>query len=231
MKVALFLVGLLLIPLCVATTTSLISLVESIQPASAAVIPPSAWAMSGGFALWLIVFFCLPRPVRTYILAHELTHALWAALSGIEIHRMQIRKERGSVVLAKTNFLVTLAPYFFPLYTILVITLYYILGVFYDVQKFSLVWLGLIGFTWSFHFTFTIVTLMQRQTDIHEYGRLFSYSIIYLFNVIGIILWVVIVSEPTLEEMVQTLRTETLNVYHGIYSGCSHLAGWLADFV
>ncbi len=231
MKAVLFLIGLLLIPLCVATTTTLVSLVESIRPASSALIPPSAWALSGGFALWLIIFFCLTRPVRSYVLAHELTHALWATLSGIEVHGMQIKRERGSVVLAKTNFLVTLAPYFFPLYTILVIGIYYLLGVFYDVQKFSLIWLGLIGLTWGFHFSFTIVTLMQHQTDIHEYGRFFSYSIIYLFNIVGIILWVVIVSEPKLEEMVTILRLEILRVYQEVYAVCANLAGGVKETV
>ncbi len=231
MRAVFFLIGLLLIPLCAATTTTLVSMMESIKPVSSALVPPSAWAFSGGFALWMIVFLCLPRPVRSYVLAHELTHALWATLSGIEIHGIQIKKERGSVTLEKTNFLVTLAPYFFPLYTIMVIGIYYLLGAFYDVQKFSLIWLGLIGLTWGFHFSFTIITLMQRQTDIEEYGRVFSYSVIYLFNITGIIFWVVIVSEPGIEEMVHILRLEILRIYQAVYGACANLTGDIKEAV
>ncbi|MCE9615442.1 MAG: hypothetical protein K8T26_14320 [Lentisphaerae bacterium] len=194
------LAGLLLLPVCVAATQTLMALAAAVRPDSQAFIPPSTLALAGGYGLWLLVYYVLPRPVRTYVLAHELTHALWGTLMGARVLKMSISKNKGSVTLTKNNWLITLAPYFFPLYTVLVVAAYYILGLFYNVERYNLPWLALVGFTWGFHFTFTIGSLLQHQTDIHLYGRIFSYAIIYLFNVLGVCVWVVMVSSPRLAD-------------------------------
>jgi hypothetical protein len=191
--------GALLLPFCVAVTKTLVALLQSIQPMSYSSLPLSTWGLFIGFVLWVFLFFCLPRPTRTYVLAHELTHALWGWVMGANIKRMRISKNSGSVTLTKSNFLVALAPYFFPLYTVLVILGYYVLSIFFDLRTYEPFWLGLVGLTWGFHLTFTITTLMTHQPDIRENGRLFSYALIYFMNVFGIGLWIVMVASPTLE--------------------------------
>jgi len=203
MKILAFVVGIILLPVCFAMTETAVALVHAVTPSSVAGIPPSAWALGGGFILWIIIYFTIPLPVRTYVLAHELTHALWGAMMGAKIFRMKISKQSGSVTMSKSNFLITLAPYFFPLYTVLIIAGYYILSIFHDVGAYYLFWLGLVGFTWGFHFTFTISTLMQHQNDIREYGAVFSYAFIYLLNIAGICVWVVVVSEATMDQFVR----------------------------
>jgi hypothetical protein len=50
-----------------------------------------------------------------------------------------------------------------------------------------------------------VATLLQHQPDIHECGRLFSYTFIYLMNVLGIGLWIVLVSPATLEQVMELL--------------------------
>jgi hypothetical protein len=202
MRVINFFVGILLMPICVAITWTVASLIRAAHPASDAFLPPAVMAFGAGFLIWVILYFTLPPPVRTYVLAHELTHALWGSFMGASISRMKISKERGSVTLSKSNVLITLAPYFFPLYTIIVIIVYCVLSLFYDTSAYHLLWLGLVGFTWSFHFTFTISALMQSQTDIKEYGYLFSYTVIYIFNVLGIAIWIVAVTDATFELLV-----------------------------
>jgi hypothetical protein len=199
--------GVLLIPVCVAATQTVVALIRSVQPSSAHAIPPSAWALTAGVVLWQFLYFTLPRPVRSYVLAHELTHMLWAMLMGARISRVKVSKQSGSVTLSRSNFLITLAPYFFPLYTVLVILAYYALSVFVDVEAYYLIWLGLIGLTWGFHLTFTVSTLLQKQSDIRKCGHVFSYTVIYLFNILGIGLWIVAVSAATLEQMVELLGT------------------------
>ena len=206
MKIVKFLLGILLIPFCAAATQTVISLTQAVQPSFSSAIPPSALALGGGFLLWMFLYFTLPRPVRTYVLAHELTHALWASIMGARVFRMKISKEKGSVTISKSNFLIMLAPYFFPFYTVLVIIGYYILSIFVDVKPYYLCWLGLVSLTWGFHFTFTLSTLLQHQSDIKECGHLFSYTLIYLLNVMGIGLWIVIVSAATLEQMVEFMK-------------------------
>lgn len=193
----LFLVGLALIPLGVAATQTLLALVVTVRTDSTSLIPPSTLAIGGGYALWLLVYFTMPRPVRAYVLAHELTHALWGAAMGARIMNMSVARHAGSVTLSKNNVWITLAPYFFPLYTVIVVVAFYVLGLFYEVARYQLLWLGLVGFSWGFHLTFTLSSLMQHQSDLVIYGRLFSYALIYLMNVLGICAWVVMVSSPT----------------------------------
>lgn len=207
-----FFVGLALIPLCVAVSQTLWALVIAIDPKSGLMIPLPAAALLIGLGLWLVLYYTFPRPVRSYVLAHELTHALWGALMGADIFSINVSDDKGSVVMSKTNVLITLAPYFFPLYTVITIAAYYILSVFFNVAKFELLWLAAIGFSWGFHLTFTISALMQHQSDIHDNGRLFSYAIIYLLNAIGICLWIIMVSSGTLEMLIIQLRDNTVTI-------------------
>lgn len=201
LKLFKFILGLLLLPVCVAASHVLWGLLQAAARTESAVfLPLPTLALLSGFGLWLALFMLFPRPVRSYILAHELTHALWGLLMGASIAKISVKEDHGSVVLSKTNFLITLAPYFFPLYTVLVIGLYYLLVLFYPVERFHLFWLGLVGLTWGFHLTFTVSALLQHQSDIRDQGHLFAYAVIYLANVLGICLWVIIVSDATFDE-------------------------------
>jgi hypothetical protein len=188
-------IGLLLLPACVAVTRSLAVLVDALSGGTLHGISFSVWGLVIGFLLWLFIWLAMPRPVRTYVLAHELTHALWGLAMGAKVGGIKVSKKGGHVKLSRTNFLITLAPYFFPLYTVIVILLHVVLSVWHDMSDYEPVWLGWVGLTWGFHFTFTLSTLRTRQPDIQEHGRLFSYAVIYLFNVLGICLWIVAVSD------------------------------------
>lgn len=204
------LVGILMLPLCGAVTWTLLHLVQAIRPESDALLPPPALALLGGILLWQLLFLTLPKPVRVYVLGHELTHALWGMLMGARVLDLRVSKNSGSVTLSRSNLWITLAPYFFPFYTFLVLVAYYALAIFFDVERWYLVWLGLVGITWGFHLSFTVTTLMQKQSDIREYGFVFSYVIIYLMNVLGICLWVILVSPVTLEQGVTFLSEDTV---------------------
>ncbi len=205
LKFAKWVVGILLLPVCVVASLVAWGLLQAAAQAHGTdtFLPVPALALLGGFGLWLLIFAIFPRPVRSYILAHELTHALWGLMMGASISKISVEDDHGAVVLSKTNFLITLAPYFFPLYTAMIIGLYYLLGIFYPVERYYLAWLGLIGFTWSFHLTFTVAALLQRQSDIRDQGRIFSYAVIYLANIIGICAWVVLVSSASTHDVLR----------------------------
>jgi len=174
----------------------------------------AAWSLPIGFLAWVAVFFLLPRPIRTYVLAHELTHALWALLMGGRIGKMKIGKSGGHVELTKTNFIITLAPYFFPFYTVLVIAIYYLAGIWLDTEAGRTWWLAAIGFTWSFHITFTIQMLSERQPDIQEHGRIFSYLVIYIMNLLVIGIWMIIVGAPRFISFGELIGRETAAAYN-----------------
>lgn len=199
----------MLVP-CAIATMALGSMMFSLKPASLSEVPYGAWAFLVGFGLWLVLFLTMPRPVRIYVLAHELTHALWGWVSGARVSKLKVGKSGGSVAVSENNILITLAPYFFPLYAVIVLAAYGITVLFMDVARWQIFWLAAIGLTWSFHVTFTISTLLERQSDLKVYGHLLSLGVIYLFNVLEIGLWIVAVSPATIEGFVRSLAGEAV---------------------
>ena len=207
MRTLKLIVGLFLLPACALFTWVLYRLIWQIRPDVVTALPPDILGLFIGFFLWIILFLSLPRPVMTYVLGHELTHALWAVLLGGRVSRLKVSGKGGSVQVSKTNFVISLAPYFFPFYTVLVILVYAGLSLFVDQRVYRPFWMGCIGLSWSFHLTFTLLMLAHHQTDVQEHGRIFSYTFIYLANVIGLCLWVVAVGRPTLENLEQETTT------------------------
>ncbi|HEY2045220.1 MAG TPA: hypothetical protein VGG93_01430 [Candidatus Udaeobacter sp.] len=140
------------------------------------------WFFSLGAVLWLITFFGLPRPILIYVFGHELTHALWVWLMGGRVSQFRVGPDGGHVVTTKANFLIALAPYFFPLYSILTIAIYGGLSLFLNMQPYGRLLYAVIGVTWSFHFTFTCWMIPKNQTDLTDQGTFFSLVVIYLMN-------------------------------------------------
>ena len=140
------------------------------------------WFFSLGAILWLIAFFGLPRPMLVYVFGHELTHALWVLLMGGRVSQFRVGRAGGHIVTDRNNFWIALAPYFFPLYSLIVIAAYGALGLFFNVQPYGRLLYGLIGATWAFHFTFTCWMIPKKQTDLTDNGTFFSLVVIYLMN-------------------------------------------------
>lgn len=219
------LTGLLLLPFCAAISRTLWHIVTALSLDGAS-LSPSTWGLLLGFVVWLVLYFCSPRPVKAYVLAHELTHALWGRLMGARVSRLRVSARGGSVTLSKSNFLITLAPYFFPFYTLLALALYGLASLFFDLRPYEPFWLGCVGLTWGFHLTFTISTLQQHQPDVRVHGRLFSYAFIYLMNLLGVVAWIVIVASPTWAEVGRRFGADLLWV--AVQVRDLALRGWAA---
>lgn len=153
------------------------------------------WFFSLGVVLWLGVFAGLPRPLWLYVFGHELTHALWVLAMGGRVHRFQVTRQGGHILADRTNTWIALAPYFFPIYSVLAILLYGLLGLFVDVAPYRLWLYGAIGFTWGFHLTFTVWMVPKGQPDLHYGGTFFSVVLIYLLNLL-ILSVLLIVASP-----------------------------------
>jgi hypothetical protein len=152
------------------------------------------WFFSLGAVLWLIAFFGLPRPIVIYVFGHELTHALWVWFMGGRISRFRVGRDGGHVVTNKANFWIALAPYFFPLYSILAIAVYGVLSLFVNVQPHGRWLYAVIGGTWAFHFTFTCWMIPKNQTDLSDQGTFFSLVVIYLMNLLLLSVMLVLAS-------------------------------------
>jgi hypothetical protein len=142
------------------------------------------WFFSLGALLWLIAFFGLPRPILIYVFGHELTHVLWVWLMGGRVSRFRVSTDGGHVVTTKANFWIALAPYFFPIYSIVAIGIYGALSIFLNMQPYGRLLYAIIGATWAFHFTFTCWMIPKNQTDLTDQGTFFSLVMIYLMNLL-----------------------------------------------
>jgi len=110
------------------------------------------------------------KPMWVYVFGHELTHALWTWLLGGRVKKFKASSQGGHVVVTKSNFLVALAPYFFPLYAMLVVLLF-VSGHWLWNWRPYLVWFHLLlGAAYGFHVTLTWHILKSEQSDIADQG-------------------------------------------------------------
>ena len=220
------LVGLALLPMCWGVARAFVD-------ALVAAAGPTGWlgaeslSLIGGIAAFALCWMALSHPVRMYVLGHELTHALWGLLFGARPSDVRVSASGGSVRLTKSNMLITLAPYFFPFYTFIVIIVALITYAFFKPLPYLPLWLFLIGFTWSFHILFTLETLTQRQPDVKLYGRIFSWAFIFLVNLAIVLVWLATMTPLTFAELGQILLNRIVSAYAllGLYSW--RAATWL----
>ena len=173
-----FIVAVLLLPVCAGAAMALWQVLRASYGADTVWIP-----LLAGVSCWLVIFLMLPKPVWIYVFGHEFTHVLWTWLFGGSVKKMRISSNGGHVVLSKTNFVIALAPYFFPLYASMVVGVFAIGRMIWDWRGY-LVWFHLfVGVAYAFHVTLTWHALKTRQTDITSQGYLFSAVIIFLGNV------------------------------------------------
>lgn len=144
-----------------------------------------AWVpLACGALIWTVVFLMLPKPMWLYVVGHELTHALWTWAFGGRVSGFKATAKGGHVIVSKSNPFIVLAPYFFPLYTVLwggaFMVVNWALG--WHGQEF---WLRLgIGLTYAFHVTLTAHVLRNRQPDIDGEGWVFSAVWVWLMHVL-----------------------------------------------
>ena len=190
-------IAVLLLPLCAGAISALIKVLRLTGGAE------TFWvAFIGGAACWLVVFLLLPKPMLIYVFGHELTHALWTWLFGGRVRKFKASANGGHVVISKSNFLIVLAPYFFPLYVVLLVALFALGHVLFGWSRYMPVFHLLVGAAYAFHITLTWHILQTQQSDITSQGYLFSGVIIFLGN-IGVLL----VGLPLLTARVTVLTT------------------------
>lgn len=178
-----FLVALLLLPACVGAASALWRVGRASGDADTTWVP-----MLAGAACWIVIFLLLPKPMWVYVFGHELTHAVWTWLCGGQVKKFKASSDGGHVVVTKTNFLIALAPYFFPLYAVLVVLAFLAGNLLWHWQSYRVWFHLLLGAAYAFHVTLTWHVLQTRQTDITQQGYLFSAVIIFLGNIAVLLL-------------------------------------------
>ena len=187
--------ALLLLPVCIGAASALWLVLRASGSASTTWVPILA-----GAACWVVIYLLLPKPMWVYVFGHELTHAVWVWLFGGSVKKFKATASGGHVIVSKSNALIALAPYFFPLYAVLVVSVFAIGHLMWN-WKGYLPWFHLlVGAAYAFHVSLTWHILKSRQSDITDQGYLLSAVVIFLGNII-----VLLVGIPLLTAKVDLL--------------------------
>jgi hypothetical protein len=188
------LLGILLLPVCLGAAQALWRVLFATAGMERVWLPVLA-----GAACWVVIFLLLPKPMWIYVFGHELTHAVWTWIYGGQVKRFKAASHGGHVVTTKNNFVIALAPYFFPLYAILLVAIFFLGDLFWHWRRGYLTWFHLLlGAAYAFHVTLTWEILKTRQSDITNQGRLFSAVVIFLGNALVLLVAVPLLTGQSL---------------------------------
>src|SRR5437016_1291793 len=183
MKWAKMMIAILLLPVCYGAAAALWLVLRASGTADVVWV-----ATLAGAGCWLAIFLLLPKPMWVYVFGHELTHALWTWVLGGRVKKFKASSEGGHVVVTRNNFIIALAPYFFPLYAVLVVMVF-VAGHWLWNWRNYLVWFHLLlGAAYGFHVTLTWHILKSQQSDIADQGYLFSAVVIFLGNMLVLLI-------------------------------------------
>ncbi len=199
----------LLIPACLFT---LIVLAEMLHTGFRGNLPESSafrWFALGALAWGALFGLLRDRAMIVYVFGHEWTHMLAAKACRAQIYDWSVTSRGGWVDTDRSNTFISLSPYFVPIYTVVIALVFGALGTFvnlgnpiplgteagawciYPMKLFY----TLVGFTWSFHLTYTVQTLHGEQSDLTRNGEFFSVLLIVLLNVIIVALFLVAIDQ------------------------------------
>ena len=198
-----------------------------------------------GAMVWLGLFWKLrSKFVIMYVFAHEMTHILSALLFGAVIYDWHVGRDGGWVDTSKSNTFISLSPYVVPFYTVIVLLAFGIAGLFTDLNQIHSMHLGslevpvnaskimhyLVGFTWSFHLSFTLAVMREEQGDLVRNGQFFSVWLIALLNLYLIICFLIAASpNVTWADMYGCLHDRFSAIAGGVWHGIVWGAGKVSD--
>jgi hypothetical protein len=134
-----------------------------------------------GFTAGCFVWFLLARPLQFYqVFIHELTHLAAGLLFFKKPRRLVASAGGGRVELYGGNFVVTLAPYCFPLLAGVLVVLVPLID-----RAYHGFFHGAIGFFAGAHVITVVQQFRLHQPDIREAGALFSVLFCLCANIVA----------------------------------------------
>jgi hypothetical protein len=126
-----------------------------------------------------------------YLWAHELSHLIVAKLFFRKVHSFHITsRDGGKVVIDRTNVMIDLAPYVFPLYSLGAATAAVFLK---NVSPWVPdLYLALASYLFTMHVLFSAEGFFRGQPDVKRSGRLFSGAVVLLC----LLLWIPFLLAP-----------------------------------
>lgn len=213
-RISLFCIALAAIPFCLSLLINIPILFSDYGSITGEMLFSCA-----GFAFFILLFLIFGPPVRSYLLEHELSHVLFALLSGIRVKAFSLNRNSGYVKTERVNILIALAPYALPLYTLLLIGIYKIMSRYFPHLFLKYLFYSLFGLTLGFHILATMHYLQIYQPDLARYG---SFSSLIFISICSLLILVVILSlmfeqtQPII--YVRSSITQGLQIYRLIFS-------------
>ena len=179
----------------------------------------SWWLYALGIGAYIGLDRFVAQPMTLYVFGHELTHAVSGILSGAKIHSFKAKASGGEVRLSKTNTFISLSPYFVPLYTILLLCLYWLIRKKWDMVELRWMFQFLVGASLSFHVAMTLRAVHTHQPDLKGKGFFLSMILILLGNalIVGLLLVGLFGKTPTLKQYSKNLYHETTTSWRYIW--------------
>lgn len=143
--------------------------------------PKQFFAFAVGFIVFAVIWRLFRRKLQVVCtFEHEITHLIFGLLffklpKGFKV----TMHEGGHVKLTGSNFLIYLAPYFFP-----TVSYFLLLFLFFVPTGYLNIFYGILGASLAFHLISTWTELHLKQSDLQKSGILFSLAFLPVANLI-----------------------------------------------
>jgi hypothetical protein len=195
--------GFLLLPLCWVTSWTFLTQFTHATVERGFWHSQQFWYFAVGALVMLGWFWskiAQPAFLYCYVLGHELTHAVFVKCFGGKVLGIKWGTEGGYVTTDKTNWVISLSPYFVPFWSVIAVIIYVLASLFYDISPTgNQIFYGVIGATWSFHLSWTLWMIPRDQPDLQDNGTFLSLVLIYFGNLIVLIGLLCLASPAPLE--------------------------------
>lgn len=193
--------GIALLPLCALTSLTFFDQFSEVARDRGFWTDSSFWYFATGVLLmagWFASGLLWNSFLYLYVLGHELTHILFIWLCRGKVEDWGADSSGGFVTTDKNNILIALAPYFVPLWAVVILIGFSVTGMFVPLVPAAMkTFYGLLGFFWAFHLIWTLWMIPRDQPDLRENGTFLSLNIIFLAN-LGIVIALTIAASPTM---------------------------------
>lgn len=190
-KLARWTLATLLLPFCWVTSWTLLKTFSHATLEQGFWQSPQFWYFAIGSLLMLGWFWSKLGQsffLYLYVFGHELTHAAFVKFFGGKVYDMEWGSTGGYVTTDKSNWVISLSPYFVPFWSVIAVILYAVPCFFWEIPgEADLVFYAVMGASWSFHMAWTIWMIPRDQPDLKDNGTYLSLVLIYFGNLVVLV--------------------------------------------
>ena len=199
------LIGAVLLPLCWVTTWTFLKQFSHATVEQGFWHSAQFWYFTVGVLVMLGWFWSgLAQPffLYLYVFGHELTHAAFVKCFGGKVLDIEWSSEGGYVTTDKTNWVISLSPYFVPFWSIIAVVIYVAASLVTEILPIgNQIFYAVIGATWGFHLAWTLWMIPRDQPDLRDNGTFLSLVLIYFGNLIVLITLLCLSSQNPIESL------------------------------